>query len=457
MQLRQWQEDCASLALQKFQRRQRHFMALATPGAGKTVMAAVVAKRLFDANEIDYVVCFAPSVAVLNSMRTTFYSVLAKSMHGQLGAAGGVYTYQYLASSEKADWSFLTTSRVLVVFDEIHHCGGDEPEFANAWGREVLRSLGSQAKYILSMTGTPWRSDLAPITLASYIDPDKTIHCDYVYGIADAIKDGVCRLPEVVLIDNDKLQVNEETYGSLKSAIEHSELRYSELLGDSQALRYLLTKAVQQLNTARHEQPNAAGLVVASSVHEARRIKHILQSEFNQTAVMVTYREPSPQVVIENFRTSDTQWIVSVSMVSEGTDIPRLRVCAHLSLVRTELFFRQVLGRVLRLMPRIANNKAWLISFAEKSLLEFAQRLQQDIPEKIIRFEKQESPASPELPLHVGTDSNSSKNTKFQALGESWNCYASEPEESLANSALLFSLKGSYRQQVFSIFKKATV
>jgi superfamily II DNA or RNA helicase len=341
---------------------------------------------------------------------------------------------------------------VLVVFDEIHHCGGDEPELANAWGREVLRSLGSQAKYILSMTGTPWRSDLAPITLTSYIDPDKTIHCDYLYGIADAINDGVCRLPEVVLIDNDKLQVNEETYGSLKSAIEHSELRYSELLADSQALRHLLTVAVQQLHIARQEQPNAAGLVVASSVREARRIKHILQSEFNQTTVMVTYREPSPQAVIENFRTSHSQWIVSVSMVSEGTDIPRLRVCAHLSLVRTELFFRQVLGRVLRLMPGLANNKAWLISFAEKSLLEFAQRLQQDIPEKIIRFEKEDSPESPKLQLSAGTGSNSSQNTTFQALGESWSCYAKEPEESLANSALLFSLKGSYRQQVFSIF-----
>ena len=452
MQLRHWQEKCASLALQKFQRRQRHFMALATPGAGKTVMAAVVAKRLFDANEIDYVVCFAPSVAVLNSMRTTFSSVLAKPMHGQLGAAGGVYTYQYLASSKTADWSFLKTSRVLVVFDEIHHCGGDEPELANAWGREVLRSLGSHAKYILSMTGTPWRSDLAPITLASYINPDKTIHCDYVYGIADAINDGVCRLPEVVLIDNDKLQVNEETYGSLKSAIEHSELRYSELLEDGQALRHLLTVAVQQLHIARLGQPNAGGLVVASSVREARRIKYILQSEFNQTAVMVTYREPSPQAVIESFRTSDTQWIVSVSMVSEGTDIPRLRVCAHLSLVRTELFFRQVLDRILRLMPGIANNKAWLISFAEKSLLEFAQRLQQDIPEKIIRFEKEESPENLAPLNFIETGSNAGQSSKLNALGGSWSCHSEATQDSLANSTLLFSLKGSYRQQVFSIF-----
>ena len=452
MQLRYWQDHCVSAAIKRFSLGQKHFMVLATPGAGKTVMAAAVAKQLIERDKIDYVICFAPSVAVVNSMQSTFSNLLAKSMHGQLGAIGGVYTYQYLASSKKADWSFMKSSRVLVVFDEIHHCGGDDPELANAWGRGVLYSLESQSKYILSMTGTPWRSDLSPITLGSYVDPDKTIHCDYIYGIADAIKDGVCRLPEVVLIDNDKLMVQEEIYGSLKSAFEHSELRYSEVLADDQALRYLLTKAVQQLQAARQEQPDAAGLVVASSVREARRIHHILQSEFNQSAVMVTYREPSPQAVIENFRTSNTQWMVSVSMVSEGTDIPRLRVCAHLSLVRTELFFRQVLGRVLRLMPGIANNKAWLISFAEKSLLEFAQRLQQDIPEEIIRFEKIESPDNSNMLVNAESGFNAGQPTKINILGESWHCYSEATQESLASSTLLFSLKGSYRQQVFSIF-----
>ncbi|MDP5032824.1 MAG: DEAD/DEAH box helicase family protein [Paraglaciecola sp.] len=452
MQLRHWQESCASLALQKFQRKQKHFLALATPGAGKTVMAAVVAKRLFEANEIDYVVCFAPSVAVLNSMRSTFSTVLARPMHGQLGAAGGVFTYQYLASSKTADWSFLRTSRVFIVFDEIHHCGGDKPEMANTWGREVLINLGAHAKFILSMTGTPWRSDLAPITLASYLEPDKMIRCDYVYGIYDAIKDGVCRLPEVVLIDNDKLQVNEEAFSSLATAMANSELKYSELLIDKQAVRYLLKTAVKQLIIARQEQPNAAGLVVASSVHEAANIRHILESEFNQTTVMVSYRETDPQTVIERFRTSDTQWIVSVTMISEGTDIPRLRVCAHLSLVRTELFFRQVLGRILRMMPNILNKKAWLISFAEKSLLEFAQRLQQDIPEQIVRFEKQESPSEPGQQFSDEACNSSAQKDKTLTSSKNWSVNSQVPANVLSNSGLLFSLQGSYRQKVFSIF-----
>ena len=452
MRLRYWQEKCVSTAIRRFNLGQKHFMVLATPGAGKTLMAATIAKQLIDGDKIDYVICFAPSVAVVNSMQSTFSNLLSKSMHGQLGAIGGVYTYQYLASSKKADWGFMKSSRVLVVFDEIHHCSGDKPELANAWGREVLRSLGCHSTFILSMTGTPWRSDQGPISLAHYIEPKKTIHCDYVYGIADAIRDGVCRLPEVVLIDNDKLQVNDETYDSLKSAMTHSELKYSALLADNKALRYVLTKAVQQLCTARLEHSNAGGLVVASSVSEAKRIKHILQYELNQTAEMVTYKEQSPQAIIENFRTSDTQWIVSVSMVSEGTDIPRLRVCAHLSLVRTELFFRQVLGRILRLMPGIVNNKAWLISFAEESLLEFAQRLQQDIPEEIIRIEKVDLPEHHE-PLSVTEKGlNTSQPSKLFALGENWNHAESALGENLANTALIFNLAGSYRQQVFSIF-----
>jgi hypothetical protein len=67
-------------------------------------------------------------------------------------------------------------------------------------------------------------------------------------------------------------------------------------------------------------------------------------------------------------------------MISEGTDIPRLQVCCHLSSTKTELHFRQVLGRILRVTP--ANvQKAWLFTFAERSLIGFAERIEQNIPD----------------------------------------------------------------------------
>lgn len=78
-------------------------------------------------------------------------------------------------------------------------------------------------------------------------------------------------------------------------------------------------------------------------------IKQILEQTFNQTAELVSYREKEPQKTIEQFWHGQTKWIVSIGMVSESTDIPRLFVCCHITTIRTEFYFRQVLGRVLRL------------------------------------------------------------------------------------------------------------
>lgn len=46
--LRTWQKQCIDLALDKYCDNKFHFLAQATPGAGKTFMAANLAKRMFD-------------------------------------------------------------------------------------------------------------------------------------------------------------------------------------------------------------------------------------------------------------------------------------------------------------------------------------------------------------------------------------------------------------------------
>lgn len=389
-------------------------------------------------------------------MRATFSTILNRSMHGQLGAAGGVFSYQYLASSKSADWSFLKNNRVLVVFDEIHHCSGDEPEVANAWGREILLNIGKHATLILSMSGTPWRSDSTKISLATYLEPENTIQCDYSYGISKAIKDGVCRRPMVTLIDNDRLKVAEVIYESLGSAIKQSELRYSEVLKSDEAIRYLIATAVKQLAVARLEQKNSAGLVVASSVEEAVRIQQLLIFEFRQSSIMVSYKDPNAHKKINEFRSSNTQWIISIGMVSEGTDIPRLRVCAHLSLIRTELFFRQVLGRILRLIPGISNDRGWLYSFAEPSLVEFAERLQKDIPDKILKIEKAPDLSKPDANDKRKNSQTAANETAANNLNaDNWSCLQPENTQATSdtgNHRLLFRLQGQYKQQVFSIF-----
>jgi hypothetical protein len=69
-------------------------------------------------------------------------------------------------------------------------------------------------------------------------------------------------------------------------------------------------------------------------------------------------------------------------MISEGTDIPRLQVCCYLSRIRTELHYRQVLGRVLRRTGE-SDDQAWLFMLAEPTLHRLAERIAEDLPEDL--------------------------------------------------------------------------
>ncbi|MFA0703886.1 DEAD/DEAH box helicase, partial [Vibrio sp. 10N.222.48.A8] len=113
-------------------------------------------------------------------------------------------------------------------------------------------------------------------------------------------------------------------------------------------MEYLLGLGCKKLAEIRSRSPTAGGLIVAASVQHAQTIKKVLSEKYAQSVSIVTYRHEEPLAEIERYRRSDTQWIVSVGMISEGTDIPRLQVCCHMSSVKTELYFRQVLGRILR-------------------------------------------------------------------------------------------------------------
>jgi len=73
-----------------------------------------------------------------------------------------------------------------------------------------------------------------------------------------------------------------------------------------------------------------------------------MRTHFDEDSTVVTYRENEPTSIIQQFRYAQTKWIISVGMISEGTNIPRLQVCCHLTNIKTEMHFRQILGRILR-------------------------------------------------------------------------------------------------------------
>ncbi|MCA3903869.1 DEAD/DEAH box helicase family protein [Vibrio vulnificus] len=382
--LRTWQGECIDKALKKYCSGQPHFFCQATPGAGKSIMSATLAKTLLDKGMIDLILCFSPSVSVADGMRATFSTTINCAFNGSLGSIGQSLTYQSIQYLGDDFWRTIEKYRLLVVFDEIHHCSGDEPDRANIWGQQILARIQGIATYTLALSGTPWRSDKFPIVLAEYSDPEGKLFCDYQYGLAQAIADNVCRKPKLVLVDNEHLTISEgsekKSFASILELLKQSKTSYQDVIHNTQAMEYVLGLGCQKLNEIRKESFNAGGLVVASSVKHAKQVQKILTEKFGQSATLVTYHHDDPQSEIKAYQTGTTQWIVSVGMISEGTDIPRLQVCCHISAVKTELYFRQVLGRILRVNDS-PNQEAWLYTFAEQNLIEYAERIEHDIPE----------------------------------------------------------------------------
>ncbi len=400
--LRKWQSDCIEAAIKKYQSGSKHFLTQATPGAGKTIMSAYLSKHLVNADMVDLIICFSPSVNVANGFTTTFARILNCPFNGKLGSLGTSLTYQAIQYLDDSFWETISKYRVLAIFDEIHHCSGETLAEANAWGEQIILKVQNAATYTLALTGTPWRSDCLPISLSSYSDPEGRVICDYQYTLKQAIADKVCRKPKLVLVDNEQLQYTSadesKCYSSIQAMFKEQKINYSSILQDKDALTHILGLSVDKLHSIRSTNHNAAGLIVAASVAHARQIQVILNEQLKQPSVLVSYQDPDAQNIIESFKRDNSPWIISIGMISEGTDIPRLQVCCHLSNVRTELYFRQVLGRILRITDG-NNQEAWLYTFAEASLVKFSEEIEQDIPEsclyvKSCELNEEQSPSS---------------------------------------------------------------
>jgi hypothetical protein len=104
-------------------------------------------------------------------------------------------------------------------------------------------------------------------------------------------------------------------------------------------------------------------------------VARLLEHRHGVRAVVATSDDPEASARIARFGTSTDPWIVAVRMVSEGVDLPRLRVGVYATTTTTELFFRQAVGRLLRWRPDDDDAKAWLFIPDDSRLRARAQQI----------------------------------------------------------------------------------
>ncbi|MFD8050159.1 hypothetical protein ACFV5E_42785 [Streptomyces chartreusis] len=148
------------------------------------------------------------------------------------------------------------------------------------------------------------------------------------------------------------------------------------------------------------------------------------------TPAVVISEKPDARETLEAFTDSDYPYIIAIRMVSEGVDIPRLRILVWLSRTQTELFFAQGTACVVRIPDRADSGPAVAFMPSLDALRELAQGIDKDIVHEITELEQQVAAyEADQLALPSQADPGSTHSTPAQS--------GSEPEPAAEGSEQL--------------------
>jgi superfamily II DNA or RNA helicase len=356
VRLRPWQRAALDRLHAHVSTGRADFLAVATPGAGKTTFALAAAALSISKQRGQRLIVCAPTA----HLKMQWASAASKfGLHldpswsqssGQLPSDmhGIVTTYQQVATSA-ASLRKLTIDS-FVILDEIHHAGDDR-----AWG-ESVRMAFEPAAQRLSLSGTPFRSDTTPIPFVTYKIEEAV--ADYDYGYAEALKDGGVVRPVYFPRINGFMEwvapdgsLNAASFEDALDRQGSAQRLRTALSTDGEWIGPVLAQAHAQLMTLRQRQPDAGGLVITTDQDHANAIVAMMRSRLNVNPTLAISDDPQASNHISTFTNSTEPWIVAVRMVSEGVDIPRLAIGVFATTTTTELFFRQAVGRLVRWTP----------------------------------------------------------------------------------------------------------
>ncbi|GIE80369.1 hypothetical protein Aph02nite_63190 [Actinoplanes philippinensis] len=355
--LRDWQRKAMVTYLR---RRSEDFMAVATPGAGKTTFALRIAAEMLVDGTCDAVTVVCPT----EHLKTQWAQAAARvgiqldpkfrnsDVHSSRDFHGAVLTYAQVGMAPAVHKRRTLSRRTFVILDEIHHAGD-----SRTWG-DGVKDAFEPAERRLLLTGTPFRSDENPIPFVSYErgqDGIQRSKADSVYGYADALRDRVVR-PVLFMAYSGETRWRTNAGDELAARL--GEPMTKDLVAQAwrTALDHrgdwmpqVMRAADARLTKIReHGMTDAGGLVIASDQQSARAYAKLLHDLTGEPATVVLSDDEGASGRIAEFAASEKRWMVAVRMVSEGVDIPRLAVGVYATSASTPLYFAQAIGRFVR-------------------------------------------------------------------------------------------------------------
>lgn len=349
--LREWQER-ALRSIATFLG--LNFLLVAVPAAGKTLFALLVAWQFLREGRIKRVVIVCPSTSLRYHWAESAHKIglnLDPNFRNSDGRessdyVGSVVTYQQVFSNPDL-FRANCAEDTLSIFDESHHIADELP-----WGKATIEAF-EPAVFRLSLSGTPFRLDGNPIPFVNYVD--NQCQANFEYGYGDALADKVVRSIYFPTIEGTATWLSSDgkfKKHSLLDAVSGTEAgeRWRTILDpDGDWMRDVIRQANENLmEMRRNGHADAGGLIVALDQSHAERLVKTVEAVTGTRPVLAISDKPDAQETISRFRSSTEDWIIAVKLISEGVDMPRLRIGIYATNVSSELFLIQVIGRLLR-------------------------------------------------------------------------------------------------------------
>ena len=386
MELRSWQQKFLKL-WRGNHHNGRPFLLVCTPGGGKTVAAMSAANMWREVARDRRLLVVVPTRNLREQWRAAACGFGVELQTKEFGISfkegyqGAAVTYQSVAMNSLVFRKLASSASTMVVLDEPHHCGVNK-----GWGEAVEESFGSASERLL-LSGTPFRTDGGAIPFVTY-DADGRCVPDYLYGYPDALSDGVVRWLALdygqgsSTILRDGVRETLDMNSSIPDEQAMASLRYF-LHPDHEFIRETVVAAHEKLQSIRRTVPDAAAMAACMDQEHAQKVASVIRRCTGVEPAVIVSDDDKATGNVESFRSSRQEWVVSVRQVSEGTDIPRLQVLCYFTNYVTDMFFRQLIGRVSRVRNHVTDEmqlvdrEAFVYLPSDPRLIRCAQNIEQ--------------------------------------------------------------------------------
>lgn len=414
MKLREWQQRHYDAFIGALHRGENKFCLEAVMGGGKSYLAAVLGEHLLNKENFDFILCVVPWDTIrgheLNGMTKDFDSVnvltrdtlfICRRIVKQPDPRKCAFIVTYQAISDEIviellkHWTIERGLKFAVIFDEVHHTSAS----GGQWGH-FAEQIHTLASFTITMSGTYFRTDQQRIRFLDYDDAGRPILSCPGYTLTQAIRDGVCR-PVTFDYNDPEIrgyhdEAGEETH--FLSCVEPRDERFRHIKKDvlsakGECARQIILDAHKFMDGLRRKFPDAGMLFTCApsgSKNEDRyvhQVTELIKQLTKEPVIEVLSSDKNSAGKLEQFRVGRMPYLVAINKVAEGANIPRIRGVTMLRYTESEMLFRQIVGRALRMtanedgtaacvfMPKFATMYQFALNMYGESLAGIQDRL----------------------------------------------------------------------------------